>query len=362
MKAGAGISRNANVREAAGEAARRALADGGLTRASCLVVAATPEHLDESIELVEALREVAGEDVRIVGGATGTAAILGDAEQEQGPVLAVLALDGGGEPFVVRDGTSTLPAGSHGTAAVFADPSAPLNRLIATLRRTAPQARVAGGGVSVEGGLLYDDDVIEADAVGLLFDSAPRIAVAQSHQPIGNPLLVTRAEGRAILELDGKPAVEALSMLAEQPGMSQDALRFLALGVSPQPGEPFRADDFLTVPLLGVDDDRGSLESATPVAEGTSVSFTLRDGMGARRTLSAALTRAGSAKPACGIYFDCASRGSALHGTPGLDLRLIEQAYGPFPLLSLRTSFELGPSGTGTGVHLFTGVLALADP
>lgn len=362
MRAGAGLSRNPDVREAAAEAAGQALAAGGLSRASCLVVAATPEHLDESLDLVDALRRAAGGGVRIVGGATGTAAILGDAEEEEGPVLGVLALEAGAEPFLVRDGASTLSAVSSGTAVVFADPAAPLNRLIATLRRSVPRARVAGGGVAVQGGLLYDDDVVEADAVGLLLDSTHRIAVAQSHQPIGAPLLVTRVEGRSILELDGKPAVDALSALAEQPGMSEDALRFLALGVSPQGGEPFSAEDFLTVPLLGIDDERGSLEAAVPVAEGTSISFTLRDGMGARRTLSAALTRTGSARPAFGIYFDCASRGSALHGTPGLDLSLIEKAYGRFPLLSLRTSFELGPSGTGTGVHLFTGVLALADP
>ena len=41
--------------------------------------------------------------------------------------------------------------------------------------------------------------------------------------------------------------------------------------------------------------------------------------------------------------------------------RLIEQSLGSFPLLSMRTSFELGPAGDATGVHLFTGVLAVGD-
>ena len=45
----------------------------------------------------------------------------------------------------------------------------------------------------------------------------------------------------------------------------------------------------------------------------------------------------------------------------GLDLDLIEKSLGAFPLLSLRTSFELGPAGDALGVHLFTGVLALGD-
>jgi len=46
---------------------------------------------------------------------------------------------------------------------------------------------------------------------------------------------------------------------------------------------------------------------------------------------------------------------------PGLDLRIIEQSLGAFPLLSMRTSFELGPAGDSTGMHLFTGVLAVGD-
>jgi len=97
------------------------------------------------------------------------------------------------------------------------------------------------------------------------------------------------------------------------------------------------------------------------VPEGHSVCFTLRDGMGARRTLQETLDRLAGAPPAWGVYFDCASRGSSLYGVDGLDLDLIGKSLGPFPLLSLRTSFELGPSGGGTGVHLFTGVLALGD-
>jgi len=91
------------------------------------------------------------------------------------------------------------------------------------------------------------------------------------------------------------------------------------------------------------------------------VSFTLRDGMGARRTLQSALERMGPALPAWGLYFDCASRGSTLYGIDGLDLGLIEKSLGAFPLLSLRTSFELGPAGDATSVHLFSGVLALGD-
>jgi small ligand-binding sensory domain FIST len=367
MRAGAAVSREQDVREAARDAAQRALQRAGLSKAGCLVVAATPEHLDEALDLCAELRAVAGARTHIVGGATSAAMVPGDADTEQGPALGVLALEQPGHVFSLRkDDLSELRAaaqraGPGALGLVFADPSAPLQRVASALSREAGQARIAGGGVAVDGGLLLDDDLTEAHAVGAFFAAPARVAVAQSHQPIGGALLVTRSEGRSLLELDSRPAVEALTALAEQPGVSGEALQFIGLGLSPTPGEPFRAEDFVSVPLLGVDEERGSIETGIALPEGHSVCFTLRDGMGARRTLQVALDRLSGAPPGWGVYFDCASRGSNLYGVGGLDLGLIEKSLGEFPLLSLRTSFELGPAGRATAVHLFTGVLALGD-
>jgi small ligand-binding sensory domain FIST len=368
MRAGAAVSREEDVQLAARDAATRALDAAGLDEAGCILVAATPEHLDESIELCEALRDACGMDAQIVGGATSAAFTPGDAEPEDGPALGVLVLEQPGNVFSFRADepaalrAAALRAGPGALGIVFADPAAPLQRLLGALARDAAQARVAGGGVAVEGGLLLDDDVVaDAHAVGAFFPAPGRVAVAQSHSPIGNPLLVTRSEGRSLLELDSQAAVEALAGLADLPGLSGDALQFVALALSPRPGEPFSADDFVSVQLLGIDEERGSIETGVAVPEGHSVSFTLRDGMGARRTLQSALARMGPAQPAWGLYFDCASRGTTLYGVDGLDLGLIEKSLGTFPLLSLRTSFELGPAGDSTSVHLFSGVLALGD-
>src|SRR5437763_488617 len=60
MRAGAAVSRAEDVRLAARDAATRALDAAGLDEAACLIVAATPEHLDEAVELCEALRDAAG--------------------------------------------------------------------------------------------------------------------------------------------------------------------------------------------------------------------------------------------------------------------------------------------------------------
>src|SRR5207237_8902488 len=155
-------------------------------------------------------------------------------------------------------------AGPGALGIVFADPEAPVQRLLGALGRV----RVAGGGVAVEGGLLLDHDLAYAHAVGAFFPAPGRLAVAQSHKAFGKPRLVSRSEGRALLELDSRPAMEALSSLAEQPGLDGEALQFVALGVSPRPGEPFSVEDFVSVPLLGIDEGRGALETGEPVSEG----------------------------------------------------------------------------------------------
>ena len=366
MRAGAAVSRDETVETAARSAAVRALAQAGLSSAGALVVAATIDQLDEAIELCAGLRAVAGDAVQIVGGATSTVLVPGDADIEDGPALGVLALEGAGHLFCWRPDepeelrAAAQKAGPGAVGIVFADPSAPLRRLLAALGREAPGVRFAGGGVSAEGGLLLEDDVTEAGAVGMIFPAPGRVMLAQSQKPIGAPLLVTRAEGRSLLELDGRPAVDALSKLADLPGISEGALAFVALGVAPLPGEPFSEDDFLSVSLAGVDDETSAIEVSSPVAEGHSVCFTLRDGMGARRTLEKRLLQLRAAEPpSWGVYFDCASRGTTLYGVDGLDLRVIEKSLGSFPVLSLRTSFELGPSAGGTGLHLFSGALAL---
>src|SRR2546426_4409339 len=185
-----------DVRLAARDAATRALDAAGLDEAACLVVAATPEHLDEAVELCEALRDAAGANAQIVGGATSAVLVPGDAEMEEGPALGVLALAQRAELFSFRSDApdelraAALKAGPGALGIVFADPEAPVQRLLGALGRV----RVAGGGVAGEGGLLLAHGPPYAHAGGAFFSAPGRLAVAQSHQAIGKPLLVTRSE------------------------------------------------------------------------------------------------------------------------------------------------------------------------
>src|SRR5256714_15097256 len=92
MRAGAAVSRAEDVRLAARDAATRALDAAGLDEAACLVVAATPEHLDEAVELCEALRDAAGANAQIVGGATSAGLGPAGPGVEESPALGGAAL------------------------------------------------------------------------------------------------------------------------------------------------------------------------------------------------------------------------------------------------------------------------------
>src|SRR5947209_18571986 len=157
MRAGAAASRTADVRLAARDAGTGAVDAAGLDEAGCLLVAATPAHLDESLELCEALRDAAGAGAQIVGGATSAALVPGDAETEEGPALGVLALEQRAHLFSFRADepgelrSAALRAGAGALGIVFADPAAPLQRLLGALGREAPKAHVAGRRVAVEG-------------------------------------------------------------------------------------------------------------------------------------------------------------------------------------------------------------------
>src|SRR5207237_2139929 len=135
-----------DVSLAARDAATRALDAGQLDEAGCLVVAATPEHLDESIELCAALRDVVGAGAQIVGGATSAALVPGDAATEDGPALGVLALEQRAHLFSFRSDApdelraAAQRAGAGALGVVFADPEAPVQRLLGALGRL----RVAG--------------------------------------------------------------------------------------------------------------------------------------------------------------------------------------------------------------------------
>src|SRR5260370_5199407 len=99
MRGGAAVSRQEDVRIAARDAAARALDAADLDGAGCLLVGATPEHLDEAIDLCAELRDVAGASTPIFRGAASPAFVPGRAAAGGRPGPAALPPAAPGLPF-----------------------------------------------------------------------------------------------------------------------------------------------------------------------------------------------------------------------------------------------------------------------
>ena len=192
----------------------------------------------------------------------------------------------------------------------------------------------------------------------------PTMGMTQGCQALSEPLTITAADGNLIIELDGRPSVEALQRAIFDP--RNPALRrmtpHLLAGIG-ELGIDGRSD-YVVRQLAIADGERPALAVAEPVRAGQTLRFTLRDAIAARDDMKAMLDEQADARaehPALfGLYFNCAERGSTLYGQPGLDPELIRRRFADLPVVGVQSSFEIGPACGRPRMHMFTGVLLLA--
>jgi small ligand-binding sensory domain FIST len=386
--AGVGVAVHLDGFTAAGLAAHRALVSAGTTSVDVAVVFAGTRHdEDEYSGVLNAVRRTIPRAAVIGCSATG---VLTNAEElENATAVAVLVL--GGEPAVPaplfvsglradpraagvrlgREARRILGGDAMGAAvAALVDP-AELDAadFIAGIADEAPELIISGAGASggETGCRVFWEDAARTDAcVALVLprELHPRLGMTQGCQAVGDPLTITAAEGNLILEIDGRPAVEALDRALSDPrnpGLRQMTAHLLA-GIG-ELGAGGRSN-YVVRPFTIADGDRPALAVAEPVRAGQTICFTLRDAIGARDDMKAMLDELAEARsealPRFGFYFNCAGRGSALYGQPGLDPQLIRRRFGPVPLAGIESSFEIAPACGRPRIHMFTGVLLLA--
>ena len=392
LSAGSGVALHPDGATAAGDAARRALVAAGTTAADIVLVFAGGRH--DHDEYAGVLGAVARAIPRAaVIGCSATGVLSADAELEDGHAIAVLVLadDGLGGPGLPRplfvgdiradaraagarlgrEVRRTLGGDESGAAvAVLVDP-AELDAVdfVAGLADAAPEALITGAGVSggEAGCRVFYDGVARTDAcVALVFprELHPTMGMTQGCQALSEPLTITAADGNLVIELDGRPSVEALQRAIFDP--RNPALRrmtpHLLAGIG-ELGIDGRSD-YVVRQLAIADGDRPALAVAEPVRAGQTLRFTLRDAIAARDDMKAMLDEQADARaehPArFGIYFNCAERGSTLYGQTGLDPELIRRRFADLPVVGVQSSFEIGPACGRPRMHMFTGVLLLA--
>ncbi len=169
---------------------------------------------------------------------------------------------------------------------------------------------------------------------------------------------VTRAIGSTVLEIDHLPALGWLERTGAQIGSSEQ----LHLVLVDSQADPEASLPLSLRTLRGIDPSQRALLLAGPVQVGTSIAIGVRDSHVARRNLERALGRtrselAGSV-PRFGFYFDDVGRGRGLYGRADVDLRMIRQKLGDFPLLGLRSLAELSQTAGSGHARTLSGLLA----
>jgi small ligand-binding sensory domain FIST len=289
-----------------------------------------------------------------------------------GPVqtfaMEFVRTEGGGAFGGFRFGPG--PSGMH---LMICDPfTFPVGDLLTHLNQHVPGALVMGGMAS--GGpaqrqsrLFLDGRVLTEGAVGVHLPQAEvHPLVAQGCRPVGNPYIVTRAEGRWILELGGRAPLARLQELAAPlAGRERELLAEganLGMVIDEYQAEPGQGD-FLVRGIVGADSGTGAIAIESEVQVGQTVQFHVRDARSADEDLRHVLEREAAAlggrPPAGALLFTCNGRGSRMFDEPDHDAGLVTALLGEIPVAGLFCAGELGPVGGRNFVHTFTASVAV---
>lgn len=211
--------------------------------------------------------------------------------------------------------------------------------------------------------LYLDDKMYKTGAVGLALSGNIEIdsIVAQGCRPVGPTFRVTKCQNNILLELDGKPAVQALyEVLEKMTSKDQELAKYsLFLGVvMDEFKDSFRPGDFLIRNILGLEPNSGALLVGELLRNERTVQFHLRDAQTSSDDLRTMLKQykdsADKNKPEGALLFSCLGRGEHLYGVPNHDSDCFKDYLGPVPLAGFFCNGEIGPVGGTTFLHGYT--------
>jgi small ligand-binding sensory domain FIST len=316
-------------------------------------------------------------DATVLGCCAADGVIGGERELQGEPAVAVWLARFGGEamltPFhlVVREGadgelfvlgwpeSETSPE----LVVAIADPyTFPVEALVDQIDDVPVVGGLAGLGSPGSARLLWTGGLVREGAVGVALRGVPlQPLVSQGARPIGPELVVTAADGSAILELAGRPALDKLREVLEDLPPAETALARDGLMVGRVIDEN-RAEhgvgDFLVRGLVGVDESRSALLVADHPRVGQLVRLHVRDARSADAELSLVLDRA--EQPAAGaLLFSCNGRGRRLFAVPDHDASAVSRSLAGAPVAGMFCQGEIGPVGGRTFLHGFTATMVV---
>lgn len=318
---------------------------------------------------------------RALVGAASSSVVGGHREVEGHPAVAVWAARVGSvEPVRIRtarmdDGWAVtgLPASAADgarTLVLFADPHTfPTDGVLGQLERTCPDLRVIGGLVAGSLGpggarLVLDDDLHTGGAVGVLLGPDADVTTVVSHgaRAVGDPFVITRVDGRHLLELAGQPAIDRLREILEglTPEERAAATRGLQIGVViDESRAEFARDDFRIRPMVGADMASGAVVVGDALEVGQTVQFHLRDAQGADDDLRSSLAHV---RAAGALVVTSTARGHGLFGYPDHDADVISTLLDTRATAGIFTEGEIAPVGGRNLLHTSSTGILLVGP
>ena len=394
--AGVGFSENPRSYEAGVEAATQALAMAGLAGCDLALLFSTPKQ--DPVSLRDGVRSVIGPEARLIGGyavgiitndrlgydghQVGVAVLssesvdfdifiepgLPDNEHEVGVAL--------GEQIAAREyrGTPNLllmydSVKQRATEGLSLNQALPLLRGIERSIGEWPPAAGVGLFGDMEWNPTYqwfDDRVERGTALALVLSGGVRMDTTIMHglKPGSDYHTITKAEGTAVLEIDGRPAAELIAELLGPETSWEDYPLFVTLGVNlGDKFGPFREDDYANKLVMAVDKERGGLIMFEgDLQAGTEVQLMRRsidlDYVG-RRT-EALLAELGDRRPLFALYLDCCGRACTYSGTDREEAEEVQKTIGArMPLLGVYSGVEIAKVGGKPQPLDWNGVLCI---
>ena len=378
-----GLSQHADPGIATGEIVGRVLETLGV-QPDVAVLFTSGEHMGNTDEIAAAVVELLNPGAFIGTTAVSVAAGEREIEEETAAVLWVGSLGGinapraravrlGGVPDAAADDEALIAALNQVHAAgdlsmiVLADPySYPVDAALARWAELWPDVSVLGGlssGAPMPGGnrIVVDGGVHRDGAAALIVGGSVWVThlVSQGCRPIGQPYIITEAEGNVVKSLGGKPPFERLQQVFSKLDPTDQRLvqRGLHVGrVTDERKIDFERGDFLIRGVLGADRDSGAIAIGDEAPIGATVQFHVRDAETADEDLRAALAHSPQTEGA--LLFTCNGRGTHLFDAPHHDASVLAEHLGA-QVGGMFCAGEIGPVGARSYVHGFTASMAL---
>jgi hypothetical protein len=242
-----------------------------------------------------------------------------------------------------------------------------------------PTVRLAGGAAGDDLGFklatVAANEALASDAVAVALIASRRplgIGVHHGHKPLSRPMMVTKASGATVFEMDGRPAFDVwkdeVRAAAAKIGVQIDTVPTNDMGghlLRYELGLVSGANEYKIRAPLAVGDG-GALTFACGIPEGAVVRVTesVEDAQiaSARSAADRARKSLGGSDVAGALVFDCICRNLILGPKFGRAVTEIRSALGGAPLAGFETYGEIAMDlGQSSGFHNTTTVV-LAFP